>query len=131
MKSHWETHRGTRFYYADYSGYGRDIDALRAEVDFADSTIEREPPDSVLVLVDIRNTVTSTHVVSLMKDSAVRTKGIVRKLAVIGVTGVQKILASAVARFSREPLYLFDAIDEARDWLVSGEGKQPVVIGTE
>ena len=48
--------------------------------------------------------------------------------AIIGVTGIQKILARAVARFSGEELVLFDDIDEAKDWLVSGGGDKGEAI---
>lgn len=121
MKSSWRVHNGVRYFHADYSNFGRNIDALRIEVDGADSEIEKSPKESALVLVDIRNTVTSTDVVSLFKESTARTKGHVHKTAIVGVTGVQKILASAVARFSRETLHLFAETRDAIDWLVSGE----------
>jgi len=75
MKSSWRTHNGVPYFYADYSNFGRDIGALREEVNGADSEIEQSPPESALVLVDIRNTVTSTDVVSLFKQSTARTKG--------------------------------------------------------
>jgi hypothetical protein len=130
MKSSWREHRETRYFHADYSGFGRNIDALRAEVDYADSEIEQCPRDSALVLVDIRNTVTSSDVVSLFKVSTARTKGHVGKTAIVGVTGVQRILALAVVRFSREPLNLFDSIEAARDWLV-GEGSAGYAIPVE
>jgi hypothetical protein len=130
MKSSWREHKGTRYFHADYSGFGRNIDALREEVDGADSQIEQSPADSALVLVDIRNTVTSVEVVSLFKESTARTKGHVQKTAIVGVTGVQKVLAMAVARFSREPLHLFNTTEEAREWLV-GEGAPGYAIPAE
>jgi hypothetical protein len=116
--------------YADYSQFGRNVEALRAEVDAVDGAIEREPPDSTLVLVDIRNTVTSSEVVSLMKESTARTKGRVQKLAVVGVTGMQRVLAWAVTRFSGETLHLFDNIDDAKEWLVGGGDARGVTIDT-
>lgn len=127
MKSSWREHNGTRYFHADYSGFGRNIDALRLEVDAADSQIEQSPADSALVLVDIRHTVTSMDVVSLFKTSTARTKGHVSKTAIVGVTGVQKVLALAVVRFSSEPLNLFATVEEARDWLV-GEGSGGLAI---
>jgi hypothetical protein len=44
--------------------------------------VERE--NDALVLVDIRNTVTSSEVVALMKESTARTKGHVARTAVVG-----------------------------------------------
>lgn len=129
MKSSWNTHNGTRYMYADYSHFGRNLEALRAEVDAVDGAIEREPPDSTLVLVDIRNTVTSSDVVSIMKESTARTKGRVQKLAVVGVTGMQRVLAWAVTRFSGETLHLFDSVDDAKEWLVGrGEGRGVTIV---
>jgi hypothetical protein len=128
MKSSWREHKGTRFFYADYSNFGRNIEGLRQEVNGADSEIEQSLGESALVLVDIRNTVTSTDVVSLFKESTARTKGHVHKTAIVGVTGVQKILAAAVARFSRETLHLFSETAEAMDWLVGSEEQGGVTI---
>jgi hypothetical protein len=72
MKSSCRIHHGTRYLYADYSNFGRDVDALREEVNGADSEIERVAGETTLVLVDIRHTVTSSDVVSLFKASAAR-----------------------------------------------------------
>lgn len=115
MQSRQIEHKGVRIFYADYSNYGRDIPALKTEVDSFDAMIEQQ--QDALVLVDIRNTVTSSEVVSLMKESALRTKGHVARTAVVGVSGIQKVLAQAVARFSSEPLTLFNDVDSALDWL--------------
>jgi hypothetical protein len=115
-------HNGHTFMYSNFSGFGRDVDALRAEVLAADGEICRQPKDSVLVLVDVRGTTTSTDAVDVFRHSAARTKGWVIRQAIVGVTGIQKILARAVARFSGEELVLFDNFEEAKDWLVSGGG---------
>lgn len=123
MKSKWITHNGRRILYSDFSGFGRNTTALQAEVDAVDGEILREPKGSVLALADLRGTVTGTEVVDLFKKSAKRTNGYVRKQAVVGITGVQRILASAVARFSGQSLHLFDTVEEANEWLASDKGR--------
>jgi hypothetical protein len=128
MKSSWRIHHGTRYFYADYSNFGRDVDALREEVNSADSEIERIPGETALVLVDIRHTVTSSEVVSLFKASTARTKGHVSKTAIVGVTGVQRILAQAVATFARESLHLFNETGAAADWLVGADERGGVAV---
>ena len=75
MKLMWMTHKGKRYLFCNYANFGRNIEALRAEVDYADSEIEKELGNDALLLVDLRNTVTSSEVVSLFKESAARTKG--------------------------------------------------------
>ena len=128
MKSSWRTHNGTRYFYADYSNFGRNIDALRVEVNAADAEIEQIPGETGLVLVDIRNTVTSADVVGLFKVSTARTKGHVLRTAVVGVKGVQKVLANAVAYFSKETLHLFDSTEDAADWLVGATDRGGVTV---
>ena len=120
MKSKQIDYKGLQIFYADYSDYGRDLGALRAEVDAFDAMVEQH--ENALVLVDIRNTVTSSEVVSMMKDSTARTKGHVARTAVVGVSGIQRVLAQAVARFAREPLMLFHDVEAAKEWLA---GAQP------
>lgn len=129
MKSKWTNYKGSRILYSDFSGFGRDVNALRVEVDAVDAEILREPKDSVLALADLRGTVTGSDVVDLFKQSAKRTNGYVRKQAVIGVTGVQRILASAVARFSGQSLHLFDTVDEANEWLAGDRGRGVEIDG--
>jgi hypothetical protein len=122
MKSEWITHQGRRIIYCDFRNFGRDVAALQVEVDAADDEITVQPPLSVLALVDVRGTTTSMEAVDVFKKSAARSKGYIIRQAIIGVAGIQKILAKAVARFSSEELYLFDSVEAAKDWLVRGEG---------
>ena len=118
MKSEWMTHKGERFIYCDFTRFGVDLEGLRAEVEAADIQICLERENSVLALADLRDTVASRKMVDLFKGSALRTKKHIRKQAVVGVTGIRRLLAGAVARFSRQPMVLFDTVEEARDWLV-------------
>ena len=120
MKSHWIDHAGQRIIYCDFRSFGRDVEALRAEVDATDDDITRQPPMSVLALIDVRGTTTSLEAVDVFKKSAARSKGFILRQAVVGVAGIQKILAQAVARFSSEELHLFDTVDAAKEWLVRG-----------
>ena len=110
---------GTRILYQDFRDFGRNVAALRAEVEAVDREICSQPADSVLALADLTGTVTSVEVVWLFKHSAAATRGYVRKQAVVGLTGVQSVLAQAVARFSGETLHLFDTPELATAWLAS------------
>jgi hypothetical protein len=128
MKSHWVTHNGSRIIYCDFRNFGRDVESLRQEVTATDDEITRQPPMSVLALIDVRGTTTSIEAVEVFKQSAARSKGYIIRQAVIGVAGIQKILAQAVARFSSEELHLFNTAEEAMDWLVIGQGQGGVRV---
>lgn len=121
MKSHWIEHAGHRIIYCDFRNFARDVDGLRTEVDQTDDEITKQPPMSVLALIDVRGTTTSLEAVDVFKKSAARSKGFIIRQAVVGVAGIQKILAQAVARFSSEELNLFDTVDAAKEWLVKGQ----------
>src|SRR5688572_18807961 len=128
MKSNWETRAGKRILYCKFGDFEKDVTGLSAEIDAVDELILREPPDSVLLLVDLRGTVTSSAVVELFKKSSAKTKGYVRKQAIIGISGIQKMLAQAVAWFSRETFVLFDTPEAAREWLVHDKSGTGVVV---
>lgn len=128
MKSHWESRNGVRYLYCDFSGFRRDLEALTREVDEADAVILAQPEDSVLLLVDLRNTVTTSAVVNLFKRSSAKTKGRVSRQAVVGVSGIQRVLAQAVALFSHETFVLFDDTDTAAEWLASERAAPGTVI---
>jgi hypothetical protein len=53
---------------------------------------------------------------------------VLHKQAIVGISGIQKMLAQAVAWFSRETFVLFDTPDEARDWLVNDKSGSGVVV---
>lgn len=119
MKSRWiRLPDGTRILHQDFSGFGRDVAALKAEVEAVDREICRQPPDSVLAIADMTGTATPIEVVWLFKHSAAATRGFVGKQAVVGLCGVQQVLAQAVARFSGEPIHVFDTQELATAWLV-------------
>ena len=122
MKSKWITHDGARILYCDFRDFAHDVAALTAEVDEVDEEMLRQPPGSVLALADLHGTFTSAEGVTLLKMSATRTKDHISKQAVVGISGIQKILAQGVAWFSGQSLYLFDDAEQALAWLARGEG---------
>jgi hypothetical protein len=119
MKSKWIFYKGTKILYADYSGFNNDMAALQKENDEVDAVVCQQAPKSILCICDVRDTVASSEAVAIIKNSAKRTNPHVLKQAVIGVTGVRRVLADAVVRFSGQNLSLFDTLEQAQEWLVS------------
>ncbi len=70
------------------------------------------------VLVDITGTTMSPEAVRALKDSTRNDKAMVEKTAIVGVTGLKKILADAIARFSGTHTQYFDTKEQALDWLL-------------
>ena len=132
IKSRWVVWNGVGVLHLDYANFKQDIEALREEVRQADEEIQREPKGSVMVLIDLRDTVATGAVVSLFKESSALTNPYVRKHALVGVTGMKRFLADKVAKLARRPMRLFDTPEQALDWLVKDEplgAAHPDVIG--
>ena len=129
LKSRWITWHGVGVLHLDYANFKHDVDALRAEVREADMEIQREPEGTVLVLIDLRDTVASGAVVSLFKESAKLTDPYIRRHALIGVSGMKRFLADQVAKLARRPMRLFDTEEEALNWLTKDGALSGDVIG--
>ena len=73
LKSRWRRWNDKAVLHLDYANFKSDIEGLRAEVTEADAEIQREPKGTVLVLIDLRDTVASGAVVQLFKESSAMT----------------------------------------------------------
>ena len=124
MKSHWITYQDKSILYCDYSNYGQpDFDQLKAELDEVVALLVQQPKDSVLAITDIRGSTASREAVALFKEAGIETVDHIHKQAVVGVTGLKKILYDAVIRISRQPAKPFGdlELEEAKQWLVADE----------
>lgn len=124
MKSRWRKHNGVAFFHLDYAGFKSDIAALRAEVEVADAEMMREPKGTVLVLIDLTDTVASGAVVQMFKESSQVTTAYIARHALIGITGVKRFLADKVARLSGQPMRIFKSEEAALEWLTSGRAPE-------
>ena len=121
MKSRWRTWNGIDVVHLDYAGFRGDLEALRAEVEEADRMMLAQRPNSLLVLIDLRETIASPAAVQLFRASAPVTAPFIRRHALLGITGIKRFLADKVARLAGRPMRLFSTEEDALDWLVSGE----------
>ena len=121
MKSRWRRWNDVAVLHLDYANFKADIASLRAEVEEADAEIQREPKGTVLVLIDLRDTVASGAVVQMFKASSAITTPYIKRHALIGVTGIKRYLADKVAQLAGKPMRLFATEEEALDWLTRGE----------
>lgn len=129
MKSRWRHHNTVAFFHLDYANFKADIEGLRAEVSAADAEMMREPKGTVLVLIDLRDTVASGAVVQLFKESSAVTTPYIRRHALIGITGMKRYLADKVAQLAGKPMRLFKTEEAALEWLTSGMTADPADAG--
>jgi hypothetical protein len=124
MKSKWISHRGTRVFLADFSGFRSDVDGFRAEVGAAGEMVAEEPAGSVLMLVDIRQTDLSKEAVAIIKDNGPLLSPHLQKGAVVmRWTGFTKVILGSLSRLVGRSPKPFDDLEDAKDWLISDEQK--------
>jgi len=77
-----------------------------------------QPHNSVLALDVVNDAHFDIEVVEALKNFTVHNKPYVKGVAVVGVTGLQKLLLQSIQTFSKRNIYLFDGVEQAKDWLV-------------
>jgi hypothetical protein len=110
------THHGARILRVDYSGMG-DIQELLRVADQVTRLIRKQPPESLLVLVDLSGTRYSLRLVRNLGDLAVANAPFVKARALVGLPELVRPVVREVARASGRPLELFEQGEAALDWL--------------
>lgn len=115
MSIEWISHKGKKILLIDYSGLEGEAQTKQIE-DAVDTLIKTGHKDN-LTLTDISKIAISkefTDKAQLMgKKSALVTK----KAAIVGVTGIRKVILQTVNTFSGNQRKPFDSVEEAKDWL--------------
>jgi hypothetical protein len=88
-------------------------------IDEAKSVIAAQPQGSLLTLTDVTNARFNEEVTNRMKEFTTHNKPFVKAAAIIGVSGIKKIIFEAVMMFSKRKIHIFDTVNEAKDWLIT------------
>lgn len=108
-------HKGKKILLIDFSG--RKAEEVINIIAEAKELIKKQPEKSLLTLTDGTNTRFDPKVAEGLKEFAAHNKPYVRAGAVVGITGIVKIVYNAVMKFSGRNLPAFDDIETAKDWL--------------
>ena len=84
----------------------------------AKKVIAAHPEQSLLTLTDVTGARFSEAVTQEMKVFTAHNRPYVRAGAVVGVTGLKRIIFQAVIAFSGRKLSTFDSVEKAKQWLV-------------
>ncbi len=86
-------------------------------IDEAKAVIRTQPPNSLLTLTDSTGLRFDDALTAKMKEYAAHNQPYVRAGAAVGITGLRKIIFSAILVFSKRNLATFDDIESAKNWL--------------
>lgn len=88
-------------------------------IEDAKRVISARPEQSLLTLTDVTNARFNEAVGDQLKQFTAHNKPYVKAGAVVGVTGLKRIIFSAVVTFSRRNLETFDDLEQAKHWLTN------------
>jgi hypothetical protein len=109
-------HRGKRVLSINYAHC--DVAQLKAVAAEGHRMISRELLNSVLTLNDVAGTSFDHESVEALKSKVAANAPYVKRAAVIGISGLQRLIYEAVKLFTRRNIPLFSTREEALDWLV-------------
>jgi hypothetical protein len=108
-------HRGTPMVLIDFSGSGpKDVLAL---IDQATPLIRKRAPKSVATISNVAGASFDSDVIAALKDFAKGNEPHVRTAAIVGLTGMQRIVLSAVSYFTGRTFLLCESVEEAKSRL--------------
>jgi hypothetical protein len=122
MKSRWIEYEDQSILYIDLSNFGDNVKAFDVELTETVSTIGQkmyeQPQNSVLVLVDLRNTAMTQTSNNLLTERIKDTKKYVLRTAVVGLTGIRKIFLDYFSLLASSETGSFEEPEAAMKWLI-------------
>jgi hypothetical protein len=120
LRSTWLSHKNTRIYCIDFSGYGSDRDGVLREIAAADKVLAATGANSLLVTLDLSLTPMMPEMAAFISQRARGADDPVRKMGILGISGIRrwwyqvtkKITWPGRARF-------FPNYEEAKNWIVA------------
>lgn len=113
-------HKGKQIFMMDCRDAS--LDEMNEIIEECILQVRKQPAKSVLTLTISGGSSFSADTINKLKEVARDNTPYVKAGAIVGVTGLYKIVFNAVAMFSKRRFYLFDTVDEAKDFLVDYQG---------
>lgn len=109
-------HHGVKVLFTDYLDLKKSEDII-AVIDEAEAIINAMPA-GILYLINIQGAIGSPEVIKRYMPFAKQIQPKIAKDAVIGMTGLQRILVNGIKKFSGVSMVPFDTKEEALDFLI-------------
>jgi len=110
-------HQGVRIAFLDFAHVDSTAEALAA-IEEAGRIVQAEPFHSVRTLTHVAGSRFNGEVLEAIKRLAVNNRPHVIAGAVVGLSGLQKVVYTTVMRFSKRNIPAFPDLEVAKDWLV-------------
>jgi hypothetical protein len=85
----------------------------------AKHTISQSPLKSVLIITNVKDTRFDTEIANLIKEYTNDNTPYIKSSCVVGISGWQKVIFTAIKTVTGRHFHLADTMDEAKEWLVN------------
>lgn len=115
-------HKGIRIFYIDFTN-------LRTEKEIEDVIIESKnlirssSKKSMINLANIEGMHFNNNIKELFTEYVKGNADYVKKSAIVGVTGLKKIVFNGIMKITGRDVYCLNSIDEAKNWLTNSNQK--------
>ena len=109
-------HQEKDILFLDFSN--TEADEVLKIIEDAKRVIGTKPENSLLTLTDVTNARFNEEEGNGMKQFTAYNKPYVKAAAVVGITGLKRIIFGAVMAFSKRNLEPFDDVEQAKRWLI-------------
>ena len=96
----------------------KDVQEIQKNVDKAKQKIGKQPAKSVLHITNVTHTGFNTDISNIIKEYAMHNTPYIKASAIVGMTGLQKIIYTGIKAFTRRDFYLANTMEEAKEWLI-------------
>jgi len=96
----------------------KDKPEFQKHVEYAEEQIQKHPLKSLLLLTIVTDTGFDTQVAAIMGEYAAHNTPYVKASALVGVSGVQKVILAVIKAMVGRDFYLADSKEEAQEWLI-------------
>lgn len=112
----WINYKGQEILLDDYTNiYPEQFAPLIKKI--TDLTFQSGKKD-ILLIVDVTGSYANKEAVDAFVESGKKSKPLLKKTAVVGITGVKKILLNVVNKFSGLNAKAVSSMEDAKEWLV-------------
>jgi hypothetical protein len=118
-RAKWIEHKGKRIFEMDCTNAS--LEEMNQVIEECIKEVRSQPEQSVFTLIVAGGTAFSGETIGNLKELARDNAPYVKASAIVGVTGLYKVVFNAVALFSKRRFDLFDNVEEARDYLAKQE----------
>ncbi len=112
------THKGVPIVKVDLS-HAATVEENIEVLEEARKLIATKPPGSVLLLTDVTKAFFNAKGITALKDWSKSNTPYLRASAVLGISGIYRIIYESVVKLVGREIVCFDTEEEALDWLAS------------